>query len=58
MARKFLAELLAHEQARALFSDVDGTHVAACASTKSFVAKNGSSEPPPPGRIHRIVQID
>ena len=58
MASKFLAELLAHEQARALFSDVDGTQVAAWASTKSFVAKNGSSELPSPGRIHPIVQVD
>jgi len=54
VARKFLAELLAHKQVRALLSDehfsVDGTQVAAWASMKSFVAKDGSGEPPSPGR--------
>src|SRR5262249_28098672 len=54
VARKFLAELLAHRQVRALLSDdhfsVDGTQVQAWASMKSFVAKDGSGEPPSPGR--------
>jgi transposase len=54
VARKFLAELLAHKEVRALLSDehfsVDGTQVAAWASMKSFVAKDGSSEPPSSGR--------
>ena len=54
VARKFLAELLAHKEVRMLLSDehfsVDGTQIAAWASTKSFVAKDGSDEPPSPGR--------
>ena len=54
VARKFLAELLAHRDVRALLSDdhfsVDGTQVQAWASMKSFVANDGSSEPPSPGR--------
>jgi Transposase domain (DUF772)/Transposase DDE domain len=54
VARKFLAELLAHKQVRGLLSDehfsVDGTQVAAWASMKSFEAKDGSGEPPSPGR--------
>src|SRR5262245_61059723 len=54
VARKFLAELLVHRQVRALLSDdhfsVDGTQVQAWASMKSFVAKDGSDEPPSPGR--------
>jgi len=54
VARKFLAVLLAHRQVRALLSDdhfsVDGTQVQAWASMKSFVAKDGSGEPPSPGR--------
>src|SRR5262245_2434936 len=54
VARKFLAELLAHKEVRALLSDehcsVDGTQVAAWASMKSFVAKDGSDEPPSSGR--------
>src|SRR5262245_66032251 len=55
VARKFLAVLLAHRQVRALLSDdhfsVDGTEVQAWASMKRFVAKDGSGEPPSPGRI-------
>ena len=47
VAHEFLAELLAHKEVRALLSDehfsVDGTQVAAWASMKSFVAKDGSS---------------
>src|SRR5947209_9901400 len=54
VARKFLVELLDHQEVRGLLSDehfsVDGTQVAAWASMKSFVAKNGSGEPPSPGR--------
>jgi hypothetical protein len=54
VARKFLAALLAHKEVRALLSDehfsVDGTQVAAWASMKRFVAKDGSDEPPSPGR--------
>src|SRR3954468_9595446 len=54
VARKFLAELLAHRDVRVLLSDdhfsVDGTQVQAWASMKSFVANDGSSEPPSPGR--------
>jgi transposase len=53
-ARKFLAELLAHKEVRTLLSDeyfsVAGTQIAAWASMKSFVAKDGSSEPPSTGR--------
>ena len=54
VAGKFLAELLAHKEVRALLSDehfsVDGTQIAAWASMKSFVAKDGSGGPPSPGR--------
>src|SRR2546425_7299927 len=50
VARKFLAELMNHEELRGLLSDehfsVDGTQIAAWASMKSFKAKDGSSEPP------------
>ena len=59
VARKFLAELLAHRQVRALLSDdhfsVDGTQVQAWASMKSFAAKDGSGDLPSPGRpdLHR-----
>jgi len=54
VARKFLAALLNHKEVRTLLSDehfsVDGTQIQAWASMKSFVAKDGSSEPPSPGR--------
>src|SRR6201994_3209124 len=54
VARKFLAELMDHKELRGLLSDehfsVDGTQIAAWASTKSFKAKDGSSNPPAPGR--------
>jgi transposase len=54
VARKFLAALLNHKEVRALLSDehfsVDGTQIAAWASMKSFLAKDGSDEPPSPGR--------
>ena len=54
IARKFLAELMDHQQLRGLLSDehfsVDGTQIAAWASMKSFKAKDGSSDPPGCGR--------
>ena len=54
VARKFLVALLNHEKVRKLLSDehfsVDGTQLQAWASMKSFRAKDGSSEPPDPGR--------
>ncbi len=54
VARKFLSDLLTHKEVCALLSDehfsVDGTQVQAWASMKSFVAKDGSSEPPSSGR--------
>lgn len=54
VARRFLAELLNHKEVHALLSDehfsVDGTQIAAWASMKSFKAKDGSSDPPTPGR--------
>src|SRR5712692_5154033 len=54
VARKFLAELMDHKELRGLLSDehfsVDGTQIAAWASMKSFKAKDGSDDPPGPGR--------
>jgi transposase len=54
VAQRFLAELMAHPKLRGLLSDehfsVDGTQIAAWASMKSFKAKDGSGEPPGPGR--------
>src|SRR5262245_8083171 len=54
VARKFLVALLNHKKVRRLLSDehfsVDGTQIQAWASMKSFRAKDGSSEPPDPGR--------
>ena len=54
VARKFLVELMDHKELRGLLSDehfsVDGTQIAAWASMKSFKAKDGSGEPPGPGR--------
>ena len=54
VARRFLAELLGHKEVRALLSNehfsVDGTQIAAWASMKSFVARDGSGEPPSRGR--------
>jgi transposase len=54
VAGKFLVALLNHERVRKLLSDehfsVDGTQVQAWASMKSFRAKDGSDEPPDPGR--------
>ena len=54
VAAKFLSAVLANPQVRPLLSDehfsVDGTLIEAWASMKSFRAKDGSDEPPTPGR--------
>ena len=54
VAAKFLAAVLRHPQVTRFLSDehfsVDGTLVEAWASLKSFRAKDGSDEPPAPGR--------
>jgi transposase len=54
VAAKFLSAVLANPQVKPLLSDehfsVDGTLIEAWASTKSFRAKDGSDEPPTPGR--------
>ena len=54
IARKFLAEVLADPNIKPLLSDdhfsVDGTMIDAWASMKSFRPKDGSGEPPAPGR--------
>src|SRR5437868_6143954 len=54
VAAKFLAAVLAHPKVKPLLSDehfsVDGTLIEAWASMKSFRAKDGSDEPPRPGR--------
>jgi transposase len=54
VARKFLVALLNHAKVRKLLSDehfsVDGTQIQAWASMNSFRAKDGSSDPPDPGR--------
>lgn len=54
IAREFLAALLVLPQVRTLLSSehfsVDGTLIAAWASMKSFRPKDGSGEPPAPGR--------
>src|SRR3979409_2295449 len=54
VARKFLAELMDHNELRGLLSDehfsVDGTQIAAWAWMKSFRAKDGSDDPPGSGR--------
>ena len=54
VAAKFLAAVLAHREVKPLLSNdhfsVDGTLVEAWASLKSFRAKDGSDEPPGPGR--------
>jgi transposase len=53
-ARGFLAAVLADPQVKPLLSSehfsVDGTLIEAWASMKSFVPKDGSGEPPAPGR--------
>jgi transposase len=54
VAVKFLAGVLAQPQVKALLSgehfSVDGTLLEAWASLKSFRPKDGSGEPPGPGR--------
>jgi len=54
VAREFLAALLALPKVRRLLSDdhfsVDGTLIDAWASMKSFRPKDGSGDPPDPGR--------
>src|SRR5262249_35414294 len=54
VAREFLAALLALQQVKKLLSSehfsVDGTLIEAWASMKSFRPKDGSGEPPTPGR--------
>jgi transposase len=54
VAAKFMAAVLAHREVKPLLSNdhfsVDGTLVEAWASLKSFRAKDGSDEPPGPGR--------
>lgn len=54
LARQFLAALLALPQVKKLLSSehfsVDGTLIEAWASMKSFRPKDGSGEPPSPGR--------
>src|SRR5258708_15477235 len=54
IASKFMAAVLNQEQVKALLSDdhfsVDGTLIEAWASMKSFRPKDGSGEPPAPGR--------
>src|SRR5260370_15357800 len=54
IARAFLAAILADPQVKPLLStkhfSVDGTLIEAWASMKSFRPKDGSSEPPAPGR--------
>jgi len=54
IARQFMAVVLNQEAVKALLSDdhfsVDGTLIEAWASMKSFRPKDGSGEPPAPGR--------
>jgi transposase len=54
VAGKFMAAVLAHREIKPLLSSdhfsVDGTLIEAWASLKSFRAKDGSDEPPSPGR--------
>ena len=54
IARKFMAAVLSQSSVKALLSDdhfsVDGTLIEAWASIKSFRSKDGSGEPPAPGR--------
>ena len=54
VAAKFLAAVLRHGKVKRFLSDdhfsVDGTLIEAWASLKSFRAKDGSDEPPSPGR--------
>jgi transposase len=54
VAAKFMTAVLAHREVKPLLSNdhfsVDGTLVEAWASLKSFRARDGSDEPPGPGR--------
>ena len=54
IAAQFMAAVLNQERVKALLSDehfsVDGTLIEAWASMKSFCPKDGSGEPPTPGR--------
>ena len=54
VAAKFLAAVLRHAKVKRFLSDehfsVDGTLIEAWASLKSFRAKDGSDDPPAPGR--------
>ena len=54
IARGFLTEILVDPQVKPLLSDehfsVDGTLIEAWASMKSFCPKDGSGDPPAPGR--------
>ena len=54
IAAKFFAAVLAQPRVEALLSDehfsVDGTLIQAWASMKSFRPKDGSGDPPAPGR--------
>ena len=54
VAAKFMSAVLAHREVKPLLSNehfsVDGTLVEAWASLKSFRARDGSDEPPCPGR--------
>ncbi len=54
IASKFMAAVLNQERVKALLSDdhfsVDGTLIEAWASMKSFRPRDGSGEPPAPGR--------
>lgn len=54
VAAKFMSAVLAHREVKPLLSNehfsVDGTLVEAWASLKSFRARDGSDEPPGPGR--------
>lgn len=56
VAAKFLRAVLAQARVKALLSEehfsVDGTLIQAWASTKSFRPRDGSGEPPSPGRNH------
>ena len=57
MAAQFLAAVLSQDKVKGLLSSehfsVDGTLLEAWASLKSFRPKNGSGEPPAPGRNGR-----
>jgi transposase len=58
IARRFLAAILVDPQVKPLLSDehfsVDGSMIEAWASLKSFQPKDGSGEPPAPGRNNEV----